>query len=382
MDLAKSHYFQSIALGLFAVLILLVLVSIDSFFLQVLLVFGLSLGAVLNYFMFGFTSAWRNLILYQKTLGVRAQIWMLTLASLLFLPLILIGQHTESDYQGLVRPVSLSVVLGAFLFGIGMQLAGSCSSGTLNRLGKLAPFSFLTFPFLLVGGVLASYFYGSWVNWPSLNPTSFSMLFNGFGVLISLGLFGIIYGVLIGYERTKTGYLEPMVDWQAPSPFIKRLHPLFIAGILLALLNFLVFIWSGQPWSIASVFTIWGIKLAALSGFGFDWAFWDVAILYGERFERPLLQDPVSLTAIGLILGSLFVTLLGRSDSKHEPLRLKNVIYAMLGGLLMGFGATLSYGCNIGAFFSGIASGSLHGWLWIVFAVLGNILALKWIMRK
>jgi uncharacterized membrane protein YedE/YeeE len=307
---------------------------------------------------------------------------MLTLASLLFLPLILIGQHTESDYQGLVRPVSLSVVLGAFLFGIGMQLAGSCSSGTLNRLGKLAPFSFLTFPFLLAGGVLASYFYGSWVNWPSLNPTSFSMLFNGFGVLISLGLFGIIYGVLIGYERTKTGYLEPMVDWQAPSPFIKRLHPLFIAGILLALLNFLVFIWSGQPWSIASVFTIWGIKLAALSGFGFDWAFWDVAILYGERFERPLLQDPVSLTAIGLILGSLFVTLLGRSDSKHEPLRLKNVIYAMLGGLLMGFGATLSYGCNIGAFFSGIASGSLHGWLWIVFAVLGNILALKWIMRK
>jgi hypothetical protein len=47
----------------------------------------------------------------------------------------------------------------------------------------------------------------------------------------------------------------------------------------------------------------------------------------------------------------------------------------------MGFGATLSYGCNVGAFFSGIASGSLHGWLWIVFAVFGNIVALKWFMR-
>jgi hypothetical protein len=38
----------------------------------------------------------------------------------------------------------------------------------------------------------------------------------------------------------------------------------------------------------------------------------------------------------------------------------------------MGYGARLSYGCNIGAYFSGIASGSLHGWLWIVCALAGN----------
>lgn len=382
MGFAKYRYFQHIGLVFFALSILILLVYIDSFFLQVLLVLGLGLGAVLNYFMFGFTSAWRSLILNNKTLGVRAQIWMLLLATLLFLPLILIGSWQGQTYQGLVRPVSLSVVLGGFLFGIGMQLAGSCSSGTLNRLGKLAPFSFLTFPFLLVGGVLAAYFYGSWVNWPSLAPTSLSMIFNGFGVLISLALFGMFYRWLTAYELKKTGDLEKVFNWGASVSFNQRIHPLLMAGVLLAILNFMVFIWSGQPWSIASVFTIWGIKLAALSGFGFDWAFWDIAMLYGERFERPVLQDPVSLTAIGLILGSLFVTLLGRSQTKQEPFRLKNAAYAIIGGLLMGFGATLSYGCNIGAFFSGIASGSLHGWLWIVFAVLGNILALKWIMKK
>ena len=45
----------------------------------------------------------------------------------------------------------------------------------------------------------------------------------------------------------------------------------------------------------------------------------------------------------------------------------------MIGGLLLGYGARIAYGCNIGAYFSGIASGSLHGWLWLVAAFAGNI---------
>ena len=30
----------------------------------------------------------------------------------------------------------------------------------------------------------------------------------------------------------------------------------------------------------------------------------------------------------------------------------------------MGYGARIAFGCNIGAYFGGIASFSLHGWLW------------------
>lgn len=46
---------------------------------------------------------------------------------------------------------------------------------------------------------------------------------------------------------------------------------------------------------------------------------------------------------------------------------------AVAGGLLLGYGARIAYGCNIGAYFSGIASGSPHGWLWLVAAFIGNI---------
>jgi uncharacterized membrane protein YedE/YeeE len=41
---------------------------------------------------------------------------------------------------------------------------------------------------------------------------------------------------------------------------------------------------------------------------------------------------------------------------------------------LLGYGARLAYGCNIGAYFSGIASSSVHGWVWLVFAFTGSAL--------
>ncbi|OYX17836.1 MAG: hypothetical protein B7Z09_05760 [Brevundimonas diminuta] len=43
----------------------------------------------------------------------------------------------------------------------------------------------------------------------------------------------------------------------------------------------------------------------------------------------------------------------------------------------MGYGSRIAYGCNIGAFLSGVASSSLHGWLWIIMALPGNWLGIK-----
>jgi uncharacterized protein len=43
---------------------------------------------------------------------------------------------------------------------------------------------------------------------------------------------------------------------------------------------------------------------------------------------------------------------------------------------LMGYGARIAFGCNIGAYFGGIASFSLHGWLWGVMAIVGTYVGL------
>jgi uncharacterized protein len=54
-----------------------------------------------------------------------------------------------------------------------------------------------------------------------------------------------------------------------------------------------------------------------------------------------------------------------------------DVLSAVIGGLLLGYGARLAFGCNIGAFFSGIASGSLHGWVWLAAAFLGSMAGVR-----
>jgi uncharacterized membrane protein YedE/YeeE len=43
----------------------------------------------------------------------------------------------------------------------------------------------------------------------------------------------------------------------------------------------------------------------------------------------------------------------------------------------MGYGARLAFGCNIGAMFSGIASASLHGWIWFAAAWVGSLIAIR-----
>ena len=50
---------------------------------------------------------------------------------------------------------------------------------------------------------------------------------------------------------------------------------------------------------------------------------------------------------------------------------------AVIGGLLLGYGARLAFGCNIGAYFSGILSGSLHAWLWLPAAFAGSALGVR-----
>ncbi len=44
---------------------------------------------------------------------------------------------------------------------------------------------------------------------------------------------------------------------------------------------------------------------------------------------------------------------------------------------MLGYGATISFGCNIGAYFGGIVSGSLHGWLWLMAAFIGSLLGTR-----
>jgi uncharacterized membrane protein YedE/YeeE len=107
-----------------------------------------------------------------------------------------------------------------------------------------------------------------------------------------------------------------------------------------------------------------------------QWEYWTWA--YPSRaLHQSILNDSVSLTNIGLILGAFIASSLSGKGSSIIKISLRSSLAAILGGILMGYGARLAFGCNIGALFSGIASGSLHGWLWFGFAFLGSYFGVK-----
>ena len=79
----------------------------------------------------------------------------------------------------------------------------------------------------------------------------------------------------------------------------------------------------------------------------------------------------------GIMLGALMAAGLALKFSPKFKLSAGSVIAAIIGGLLLGYGARIAFGCNIGAYFSGIGSTSLHGWLWFVAAFAGSTLGTR-----
>lgn len=99
--------------------------------------------------------------------------------------------------------------------------------------------------------------------------------------------------------------------------------------------------------------------------------FWQGAA-NAKALAAPVWQDITSVMDIGIVLGALLAAGLAGRFAPNLRIPTRSLVAAVIGGLLLGYGSRLAYGCNIGAYFSGIASGSLHGWLWLVAAFIGN----------
>jgi len=114
---------------------------------------GAGAGLVLYHSAFGFTSAWRAAIAEGRGSGLRAQMLMLAVTSVIFLPLLADGQVFGRLVRGTVAPVGVSVIVGAFLFGVGMQLGGGCASGTLYTAGGGSVRMLVTLAAFIAGSV-------------------------------------------------------------------------------------------------------------------------------------------------------------------------------------------------------------------------------------
>src|SRR5699024_3408683 len=134
---------------------------------------------------------------------------------------------------------------------------------------------------------------------------------------------------------------------------------------------------AGRPWGITSAFALWGAKgFTALGGDVSSWGYWQ-APGNAAALEASVWSDITTVMNVGIILGALAAASLAGKFAPNFRIPLRSVLATVIGGLVLGYGARLAFGCNIGAYFGGISSGSLHGWLWLVAAFAGNMVGVR-----
>ncbi|MDE2605351.1 MAG: YeeE/YedE family protein [Burkholderiales bacterium] len=324
----------------------------------VLFLVGIGFGAALAGARFGFTTGWRHLVEQRDPRGMYGQLLLLALAAVLAMPLL--GHFSE--LHAALGPPSISLLVGAFVFGLTMQIADGCGSGTLYKAGLGVPLNMGILPLFALGSFFGSVQMHDWLSLGQLQPVGLVQAW-GVGPALAATLAGL--AAIAVAVRLWVGPGKPVLE--------KRWVWGAVALALLATVNLLV---AGQPWGVVYGFGLWAAKGAQALGL-FDPArnaFWGDAG-NARILSQSALLDVTSITNIGLLGGALWVS--ARSPAQAKPLTGAQWAIGLLAGFVMGYSSRLAFGCNVGAMFSGISTGSVHGWIWLPMAFLGTLVGLR-----
>ncbi len=323
-----------------------------------LLAIGLGFGIALEGMRFGFAGPWRAMILRREPSGVLAQLLAIALVAVVAIPLL--SSHA-GELVGAQAPIGFAMVGGAFVFGACMQIVLGCGSGTLVNAGSGNPISLLALPFFALGS-----FAGAWglIWWTDLGALPILTLSGGAGLGVTLVLLAIAAAIFL---------------WRAAPGAVKLSRRHAIAAVVLALLAIGNLLVAGQPWGVVYGLGLWAAKgYSALGGDLSASAFW-AAPGSMERVQSSVLTDYTSLTDFGIILGAFGVAAWRRGAlaAKLPTYPARAWVATIVAGFLLGYSSRLAFGCNVGAFFSGISTGSLHGWVWFIAAFGGAFLGIR-----
>src|SRR3569623_366425 len=209
----------------------------------------------------------------------------------------------------------------------------------------------VTLVFFIIGALLGTAQLPWWRAQPSLPSISLGKAFGVPGAIaITLAGLAVVAAITIVVERRAHGGLERPAKpkTQGLPRLLQGPWPLVGAAVALALLNIATLLIAGHPWSITYGFGLWGAKLARAVGVPVEtWQFWT---LPGQAvaLNRSVLFDVASVMDFGTILGAALAAGLAGKFATKASLPFLSGLAAAIGGVLMGYGARLSFGCNIG----------------------------------
>jgi len=159
---------------------------------------GLAFGFILQRSRFCFTASMRDPYLTGSTSVTKAVLIAFAITTIAFTA-IKYGYSVKGlpiPGGSYIAPISIGTGIGAFMFGIGMVIAGGCASGTLMRIGEGFWMQLISLVFFIVGSLLGAYNYGWWErNFFVSAPRIFLPDYLGWigGVLANLLIIAIIY---------------------------------------------------------------------------------------------------------------------------------------------------------------------------------------------
>ncbi|MDX2104446.1 MAG: YeeE/YedE family protein [Alphaproteobacteria bacterium] len=336
-------------------------------------VLALGLGLALSHGGFGFAAGYRGVLAGTSSRQVRAQVIAVAVVILLGQPLVSAGGLGGLPVRGFEAEIGLELVLGAFVFGIGMQLANGCASGTLYSIGDGSGRMVIVLAAMVAGASIAALSFPAWEGLPALPALS---LPRSLGLLPAVLLQGaILAGLWWGLnqlDRWRGTKAEPLFTPMPSSAWWRGPWPQGWSALVLALLAILVMLVAGRPWNVTQAFALWGGWGVEASGLDdpYFWPYWDHPLRV-ELLPRAFWADITSVMALGVMAGAFLAATSGGRWHLRWPTSFGGLASAVLGGLLTGFGGILALGCNIGAFLAGVASGSAHGWVWLLAALPG-----------
>ena len=355
-----DRLFLGIALGSTAILIALVLLDHQPLS-AVLIIGGFGLGIAFLKAEFSYTASWRRFLTRGEAGGLIGGLIVIAICALAVVPVAALTQK----FGGAIAPIGPSLILGAFVFGIGMQLANGCGSGTLYTVGGGSGRMLIALLFFVIGSVFGSLLLPAFLSLGGADPVLASDYLGPWGGLAAtLVSIAMAAALIVAVARRRDANFVPSRNY-------------VIGGVIIGLLCVVVFAAGGHPWSVTFGYTVWGAKAATALGLDLSHsAFWQWPGPKRALVES-VLSDTSSLTDFGMLFGAMAAAAASKPFAMSPWPPAKSLLAAGFGGLLMGCGARLGFGCNIGAFVGGVASGSLHGWIWFLAALPGCLVGIR-----
>lgn len=278
---------------------------------------------------------------------------------------------------------SAATIIGGIVFGIGMVMASGCVVGTLYKMAKGNLTNLIAFIGIIAGSLVYA---ESHPFWESIRTETvfIKQMFLWEGDVIILII--MIVALMLFLKWKKEG------KWNLEAYAAGYLQP-WKAALIIAVLNILVYIFSGWPMGITTAYAkiggyietiLYPDHIQSLAYFSQDSVSINISgvnISGGASSKIDIITFTELALVIGIIAGSFLTSVFLKEFRIYGLPPKKQVISAFLGGMLLAYGARIAGGCNLKFIAGALPLLSIQGIVFVVAMTFGSYLGSKTIKK-